>query len=164
MYRVPALVPDAHPKPTSLSEILLQTNVNTIVNLTSAICAPLAAPGLAWHPMPPCLHYPSLLSLFRCCRCGGYVIGPQLNYHISNEWARTLTGPGDNRPCTLLFLFPFRFPFSFTFFIPFPIPRLNLTDCGKTDINNIIQYDLHKYLKLLSLWAYINTHLLHKGL
>lgn len=84
-YREPALVPDAHPKPTSLSEILLQTNVNTIVNLTSAICAPLAAPGLTRHPMPPCLHCPSLLSLFRCCRCGGYVIGPQLNYHISNE-------------------------------------------------------------------------------
>lgn len=63
--RVPGLVHATHPKPTSLSEILLQTNVNTIVNLTFAISAPHNAALAAYAAQ----YYPSLflslsLSLF----------------------------------------------------------------------------------------------------
>lgn len=84
-----------------------------------------------------------------CCRCSVRRICHRTTIKLSHfkRVRSNLTRPGDNRPCTLLFLFPF--PFRFTF----PLPRRNWTDCGKTDKNNIILSDLHKYLNLLSLSA-----------
>lgn len=91
-----------------------------------------------------------------CCRCSVRRICHRTTIKLSHfkRVPSNLTRPGDNRPCTLLFLFPF--PFWFTF----ALPRRIWTDCGKTDINNIILSDLHKYLKLLSLSACIKKLLL----